>query len=46
MCFEVNSLIAKERRHPPVECQCKRQFLVVMVGVLGVKSLVEHNGEG
>ena len=25
---------------------CKRQFLVVTVGVLDVKSLVEHDGEG
>ena len=25
---------------------CRRQFVGVMVGVLDVKSLVEHNGEG
>ena len=25
---------------------CKRLFLLVKVGILDVKSLVEHNGEG
>ena len=25
---------------------CRRQFVVVTVGLLDVKSLVEHNGEG
>ena len=25
---------------------CRRQFVGITVGVLGVKSLVEHDGEG
>ena len=25
---------------------CRQQFFGVMVGVLGVKSLIEHDGEG
>ena len=30
----------------PLGSVCKRLFLLVKVGILDVKSLVEHNGEG
>ena len=36
----------KWRFSTPPGSVCKRQFLVVTVGDLDVKSLVEHNGEG
>ena len=36
----------KLRFSAPPGSVCKRQFLVVTVGVLDVKSLVEHDGEG
>ena len=34
------------RHPPPPDSVCKRQFLLVTVGVLDVKSVVEHDGEG
>ena len=36
----------KLRFSAPTGSVCKRLFLLVKVGFLDVKSLVEHNGEG
>ena len=38
--------MAKMRFSAPPGSACKRQFLVRTVGVVGVSSLVEHDGEG